>query len=391
MSTFGSLTSAGDVGASALRTAAELADEAVSANTRRTYENAWRVWATWCSDHGASGLCDRPADREPYVAALILFLSERVNAGVRPPSTAGQVVHAIRYAARRANSVETLAALSHPPQLQVRLRGLARRDAQTARKQAEPPLTLDLLGSLYRQAASERTARGIRDAALIATGIGAALRASSIGNLQVGDVAQAQTIDGLVLHLRTSKTDQTGRGSYIPIKRAIDDASRHLDPVTKLLAWRRHLTAAGASSTARCSRGSAETTASRATGSRTRTRRSRTCSGTGSDASASTTRSPQASPRTASEQPSSRSPQPPGASELDIAKITGHTSLQPSASTGGSRSNESLRRRTSPAPARSSQRPVGALQSRRDAPNLAAPNNASPKVGIPSTTRSARA
>lgn len=244
MSTFGSLTAAGGVSASALRTAAELADEAVSANTRRTYENAWRVWDAWCAGHGASGLCERPADREPYVAALILFLSERVNAGVRP-STAGQVVHAIRYAARRANSVETLAALSHP-QLHVRLQGLARRNALTARKQAEP-LTLDLLGSLYRQAAGERTARGVRDAALIATGIGAALRASSIGKLQVGDVAQAQTIDGLVLHLRTSKTDQTGRGSYIPIKRAIDDASRHLDPVTKLLAWRRHLTAAGAS------------------------------------------------------------------------------------------------------------------------------------------------
>lgn len=391
MSTFGSLTSAGDVGASALRTAAELADEAVSANTRRTYENAWRVWATWCSDHGASGLCDRPADREPYVAALILFLSERVNAGVRPPSTAGQVVHAIRYAARRANSVETLAALSHPPQLQVRLRGLARRDAQTARKQAEPPLTLDLLGSLYRQAASERTARGIRDAALIATGIGAALRASSIGNLQVGgDVAQAQTIDGLVLHLRTSKTDQTGRGSYIPIKRAIDDASRHLDPVTKLLAWRRHLTAAGASSTARCSRGSAETTASRATGSRTRTRRSRTCSGTGSDASASTTRSPQASPRTASEQPSSRSPQPPGP-----ASSTSQRS--PATPPCNRRRLPAGRGRTSRSDGVPHRRPPGvasaggALQSRRDAPNLAAPNNASPKVGIPSTTRSARA
>lgn len=226
-----------------LRTAAELAEEAVSANTRRTYANAWRGWAAWCATHGTAGLCVSADERDAYGAALILFLSERVNAGVRP-STAGQVIHAIRYVARRADSVETLTALAHP-QLQIRLKGLSRRDAGARRKQAEP-LTLELLGGLYRQASGERTARGARDAALIATGVGAALRASSIGALDLNDVGQAQTIDGVVLKLRRSKTDQIGRGVDIPIRRAIEEGSRHLDPVAKLNAWARHLRAAGA-------------------------------------------------------------------------------------------------------------------------------------------------
>lgn len=233
------------VDANVVKTAMDLADEAVSANTRRTYDRAWRAWCVWSVGHGLAPLCPTESgpERDRWVAGVILHLAERVESGVKP-STAAQAVHAIRWYAMRSSDLPTITALAHP-QIALRLHGMARREADLPVRQADP-LTLDLLGSLYEHA-STPSARDLRDRALIATATAAALRASSVAMLTVRDLRPAATIDGLVLHLRKSKTDQTGLGADIPIKRATDAAARALDPVSKINAWVRLYRASGAS------------------------------------------------------------------------------------------------------------------------------------------------
>lgn len=232
------------VDASIVRTAMDLADEAVSANTRRTYDRAWRSWTVWAQAHDLAALCPEESgpERDRWVAGLILHLADRVESGVKP-STAAQAIHAIRWRAMRSNDLSTITALAHP-QITLRLHGMARREADLPVRQADP-LTLDLLSSLYEHA-GDPSARDLRDRALIATATAAALRASSVAMLTLRDLRPAATIDGLVLHLRKSKTDHTGVGADIPIKRATDAGARTLDPVSKINAWTRFYRASGA-------------------------------------------------------------------------------------------------------------------------------------------------
>lgn len=58
--------------------------------------------------------------------------------------------------------------------------------------------------------------RGARDAAALALGFAAALRCGELSALDVGDVALVDE-RRLRLHIRRSKTDQTGRGQIVPV------------------------------------------------------------------------------------------------------------------------------------------------------------------------------
>lgn len=60
-----------------------------------------------------------------------------------------------------------------------------------------------------------RGLRGLRDKALLLVGFAGALRRSELVALQVGDVEFCQ--QGMLLHIRSSKTDQLGKGHTVPI------------------------------------------------------------------------------------------------------------------------------------------------------------------------------
>jgi integrase len=91
------------------------------------------------------------------------------------------------------------------------LRGI-RRTRRCAQRQAKPLLREDLL--LVLEAMGEGL-KDIRDRALLLIGFAGALRRSELVSLDVADVAHVRR--GITLHLRHSKTDQTGRGDRIAI------------------------------------------------------------------------------------------------------------------------------------------------------------------------------
>lgn len=109
------------------------------------------------------------------------------------------------------------------------LRGI-RRVKGTAQDQARPLLREDLF--LILDAMGDDT-RAQRDRALLLIGWAGGFRSSELVGLHWSDVEEVR--EGLVLHLRRSKTDQTGQGRKIGIPLG---RTRHC-PVAALAAWRK--------------------------------------------------------------------------------------------------------------------------------------------------------
>ena len=108
------------------------------------------------------------------------------------------------------------------------LRGI-RRVKGTAQDQARPLLREDLFLILDALGAD---ARARRDRCLLLIGWAGGFRASELVGLDLADMEEVR--EGLVLHLRRSKTDQTGQGRKIGIPLG---RTRHC-PVAALSAWR---------------------------------------------------------------------------------------------------------------------------------------------------------
>jgi integrase len=91
------------------------------------------------------------------------------------------------------------------------MRGI-KRTRGCAQREAKPLLRDDLL--LVLDATGEEL-KDIRDRALLLVGFAGALRRSELVGLDVGDIEHVR--QGIVLHLRRSKTDQDGQGRKIGI------------------------------------------------------------------------------------------------------------------------------------------------------------------------------
>ena len=90
------------------------------------------------------------------------------------------------------------------------LRGV-RRVKGLAQRQVSPLLKADVLAI----AAQTQGIKGLRDRALILLGFAAALRRSELAALDFGDIEFVR--EGLLVHLRKSKTDQIGEGRKIGV------------------------------------------------------------------------------------------------------------------------------------------------------------------------------
>ena len=91
------------------------------------------------------------------------------------------------------------------------MRGV-RRVEGTAQAEAKPLLREDLAEAL--EAMGDRP-KDVRDAALLLLGFAGAFRRSELVGLNIGDIEPVR--QGLVVHIRRSKTDQEGRGRKIGI------------------------------------------------------------------------------------------------------------------------------------------------------------------------------
>ena len=186
--------------------------------TRRAYASDWRIFLAWCDARGMEAL---PAAPE----AVAIFLSAEAQAGVRP-STIGRRLAAIGYAHAQAGF--------DPPQqragavaIRNAVAGIRRTHGVTkVRKRAADG---DMLRDMLR-ACDGDSPRAVRDRALLAIGMAAALRRSELVALALDDVGV--TPEGLTITVRHSKTDQEGAGATIAVPEG-----RRIRPKALLLEW----------------------------------------------------------------------------------------------------------------------------------------------------------
>ncbi len=190
-----------------------------AANTVRAYDSDWRQFESWCWQRSLDPLPAMPEVVATYLASL-------AQAG-RADSTIGRHLAAIAWHHRQAGE----AAPQHRDLRDViadTLAGIRREQrARPTRKKSAI-----LAGDLARMiaAAEGQSPRAIRDRAVMALGLAAALRRSELVALQLADLELVR--EGLKLTIRHSKTDQEGEGQVIAVP-----SGRVLKPGPRLNEW----------------------------------------------------------------------------------------------------------------------------------------------------------
>lgn len=198
--------------------AAAYARAARATATRRAYDSDWAIFTHWCAAHGLSCL---PAS--PEIVAV--FASDQATAGLNP-STINRRVAAIGHH-HRAGGYPAPTALPTAGRLAEVLAGI-RAEHGGIRRQKQPAdaaALRDMIGTIEGNGL-----RAMRDRAILAIGMAAALRRSEIVALKVEHVGIVP--EGLRLTIARSKTDRAGMGAVI----AIPEGSR-IRPKALLLAW----------------------------------------------------------------------------------------------------------------------------------------------------------
>lgn len=209
-----------------LRIYTAIAEELAPA-TRRAYQVQLGLLRNHYDNHGWTVF---DADPEAFVLHLLDYFTHQVDAG-RSLSTINKTVSALRWEAGYTNPAYVGLLSSRP--VKAFLTGVARQQ-KTRKVRKARSLTLSQLETVHTYLLKTRSVRAVRDRAFIALGVATALRASSLVELNLGDVEKAHTVDGLLVRVRFSKTDQEGAGQDIPVLRA---TNRILDPVRAVEAW----------------------------------------------------------------------------------------------------------------------------------------------------------
>ncbi|MET4356914.1 site-specific recombinase XerD [Bradyrhizobium sp. RT9b] len=201
-----------------LMAAVDLAKAEKSASTLKAYETDFRLFKAWCIARGVNSL---PAAAET-VAAYVAAEASRSR-----PSTLGRRLAALRYA----HKLVGLPLPTDSEGVKATMRGI-RRTCGGGRVRKAPAVAAKMLGMV---AAAPTNMAGLRDRALLLLGFAGAFRRSELVALDVADIEE--TVAGLRVTIRHSKTDQEGQGVTIAIARG-DVAC----PVKALREW---LVAAG--------------------------------------------------------------------------------------------------------------------------------------------------
>ena len=184
-------------------TTRRLADASISVNTRRAYAGALRRLDTW---RGPAPLTD---------ASLAVYLGTIFEAG-RAPATAALAVAAVRFRAKLAGQPAPAGERT------ARVLGGYRRTAADRGRGQAAPLRADGLAAILATAERPRTdgrgveshttahRRGRLDAVIASLLFMGGLRRSEVSALEWRDVSDARDGDGVLLTVRTSKTNQEG-------------------------------------------------------------------------------------------------------------------------------------------------------------------------------------
>lgn len=202
------LPNAPEVSPSISSEVAKYLDAGLSLSTQRAYRQDVQDFLAW-----GGSLPAGPGDIAAYLAARARDLA---------PATLSRRLIGIGWA-------HTELCFSDPTKdVLVRkvLMGIKRKKG-CAQRQVAPLLKEDLLRMLPRM----EGVRGLRDRAMLLVGFAAALRRSELAALDFEDVEQVD--EGVLLHVRRSKTDQTALGRTIAIPRGAENAC----PVRALYDW----------------------------------------------------------------------------------------------------------------------------------------------------------
>jgi site-specific recombinase XerD len=190
-----------------------------SANTLRAYVSDWRQFQDWCWERALE-----PLPAVPEVVAT--YLASLARAG-RADSTVTRHLAAITWQHRHEGLPPPSARDTHQL-IADTLSGIRREQrARPTRKKAAIGAK-DLAGMIAR--VHGMNTRAVRDRAILALGLAAALRRSELVALQLADIAPVE--QGLTVFIRHSKTDQEGEGATIAVP-----AGKVLRPVAHLNAW----------------------------------------------------------------------------------------------------------------------------------------------------------
>ena len=189
-----------------------------SAETRRSYASAMRTFTAWCQERGYPTIPTGPE----VVASYIAHRSRQVT-----HSTISRDVAAIS-AAHLDEGLDDPTA-HHGVRRALRSVGRA---LGTSPSRRATPLTTALMRQIIDAMGDLETATGKRDRAILLLGLAAAQRRSEIAALTTNDISRQDA--GLLLRIRRSKTDQTGRGDLIGIPLGTHPETC---PVLALEAW----------------------------------------------------------------------------------------------------------------------------------------------------------
>lgn len=191
----------------------------IASNTQRAYAAQWRAFAAWCEENGADSLPAAPGTVAAYLASM-------ADSG-KKVATMDSARAAIRKAHEASGHPDPTAA----PLVKQTLKGI-RRQKGVAVTQKAPVLTADLRRMMA--VIPSDTLRGKRDRAVLLVGFAGAFRRSELVALTVEDIQE--TVEGVLLTIRRSKTDQEGRGDEKGIERG---EYPDLCPVSALLDYLR--------------------------------------------------------------------------------------------------------------------------------------------------------
>lgn len=182
--------------------------------TQRKYKGAWVAFESWAKEQGVPALPTLPA-------VIVSYLGHLHAEGLLPASL--HLALAAIVAQHRKAGLES----PRDPKINLFLRGLHRTvgKAPKHRKAALTPAELRRL-----TASLPKTLAGVRDRALFLLAFSTALRRVNVVDLRLEDLERKD--DGLLVHVRHSKTDQEGRGHMIAVHRGT-----HLCPIAALEAW----------------------------------------------------------------------------------------------------------------------------------------------------------
>ena len=196
----------------------ETLHDAVPANTRRAYEGDLRRFAAWCTNAGLPAIPAAPSTLALYLRAL---------------ADGGASVATIERALAAISSSHVQS--GHPSpwgnSVVADMRAALRRELGT-RPTKKKAADDDVLRRLLAVVSDDLL--GLRDRAMLTVGWAGAFRRSELVALDVEDITDAPK--GLIILIRSSKTDQERRGEEIPLFFSNQEA--HC-PVRTLRTWLR--------------------------------------------------------------------------------------------------------------------------------------------------------